>query len=116
MSLQFSYLSVYDGKKFCMGAYESGHPDEYDARELIAADEYFSKMVNALGDRANIMIDHYDFDTGTGKDELAEESHFALIRAYDEMVQGTNCCEFIYRDDVEYGDHICFPWKEDDDT
>lgn len=41
MSLQFSYLSVYDGKTFCMGAYESGHPDEYDARELIAADEYF---------------------------------------------------------------------------
>ncbi len=109
MSLQFSYLSVYDGKRFCMGAYESGHPDEYNARELIAADEYFSKMVDSLGDRANIMVDHYDFDTGTGKDELAEKSHFAIIRDYDDLVLGTNCCEFIYRDDVEQGEHLVFP-------
>lgn len=116
MSLQFSYLSVYDGKKFCMGAYESGHPDEYDARELIAADECFSKMVDALGDKANIVVDHYDFDTRTGTDELAEESHFAMIRAYDEMIRGTNCCEFIHRDDVERCDHLVFPWKEDEDA
>lgn len=116
MSLQFSYLSIYDREKFCMGAYESGQPDEYDARELIAQDEYFSRMVNALGDRANIVVDHYDFDTGYSKDEPAENSHFALIRAYDEMIRGTNRCAFICRDDVEHSDHICFPWKGEDDV
>ncbi len=116
MSLQFSYLSIYDGSKFCMGTYESGHPDEYDARELIADNEQLSQMVEALNGDATIVVEHYDFDTRIGKDELAEASHFAMIHAYNEMIRGTDRCEFIYRDDVERGDHLVFPWKEEEDV
>ena len=112
MSLEFSTIFLYDGRGLCTTAYESGHPDERDTRDLIRADPLLLKTVKAAGENALIVVDHYNFDITLERDELAEESHFALIRAYDSAVAGTRLRPFIDRDDVKHVGHLVFSWPE----
>ncbi len=116
MSLQFSIIRIYDGGTLCTIGYKSGHPDEYGARDLIREDDILLKSVKRAGENPLVVVDHYDFDIWLEKEEPAEDSHFAIIRAYDEIAAETKYVPFINRDDIKHVGHILFSWKESEEN
>ena len=78
--------------------YESGHPDEYDMRELLKTEERYAEVRLFGLDGLSVQVEHYRFLGGSSKEWLAEQEHIALIEAYNEM---TSDALFTQRDDVE---------------
>lgn len=98
MSLLFSEVT------FCRKAgeeitlYESGHPDEYDMRELLKSEDRYAVVRSSGLNGLAVQVQHYRFMGGSARDWLAEQEHLALIEAYDEMTPDEL---FTQRDDVE---------------
>ena len=98
MSLLFSEVLLYrkDGKKIIL--YESGHPDEYDMRELLKSENRYADVCSVGLNGVSVQVQHYRFLGGSTRDWLAEQEHFALIEAYNEAAHDVL---FTQRDDVE---------------
>lgn len=98
MSLLFSEVTLYRKNGMNMLLYESGHPDEYDMRELLKTEERYAEVRLFGLDGLSVQVEHYRFLGGSSKEWLAEQEHIALIEAYNEM---TSDALFTQRDDVE---------------
>lgn len=105
MSLLFSEVT------FCQKAgeeitfYESGHPDEYDMRELLKSEDRYAAVRSSGLNGLAVQVQHYRFMGGSARDWLAEQEHLALIEAYDEI---TPDALFTQRADVEYLEYYEF--------
>ena len=86
--------------------YESGHPDEYDMRELLKSEDRYTAVRSFGLNGLSVQVKHYRFLGGSSKDWLAEQEHIALIEAYNEM---TPDALFPQRDDVEHLE--CFTFQ-----
>ena len=89
--------------------YESGHPDEYDVRELLKYEERYSFLRTAGLAGVTVHVQHYRFLGGSARDWLAEREHIALIEVYNEMASDTL---FTQCDDVEHLE--CFVFQIDE--
>nr|WP_325204332.1 hypothetical protein [uncultured Oscillibacter sp.] len=89
--------------------YESGHPDEYDMRELLKTEERYAEVRSFGLNGLSVQVQHYRFLGGSSRDWLAEREHIALIEAYNEMTPGEL---FPERDDVEHLE--CFVFQIDE--
>lgn len=80
MSLLFSEITVsnVDGKQLML--WESGHPDEYDLRELLQYEARYAAVKEAAQNGAVLRVRYYCFQV-SGAEWLAERNHFALIDA-----------------------------------
>lgn len=109
MSLLFSEITFRrkDGVETTL--YESGHPDEYDVRELLKYEERYSALRTAGLAGMTVQVQHYRYLSGSTKDWLAEREHIALMEAYDKAVPSE---VFIQRDDVEYLECFRFQIEE----
>lgn len=87
------------------GAYmEGGCLDELDIRELLKHDQPFRDMWDAVGSDARIAVQQYRFRGGKQGEELGDENHFALMRAYDRALSDEDGSTFVERDDVDWLD------------
>lgn len=88
MSLLFSEIKAesVDGKPLKL--WESGHPDEYDLRELLQYEARYAAVKEAVQNGSVLHVRHYRFQVN-GAEWLAERDHFALIDAYDELHKNT---------------------------
>lgn len=89
--------------------YESGHPDEYDMRELLKTEERYAGVRSFGLNGLSVQVQHYRFLGGSSRDWLAEREHIALLEAYNEMTPGEL---FPERDDVEHLE--CFVFQIDE--
>lgn len=105
MSLLFSEvtLCLKDGEDIIL--YESGHPDEYDMRELLKSEGRYAAVRSFGLNGVPVQVQHYRFLGGSARDWMAEQEHIALIEAYDEMTPDEL---FTQRDDVEYLEYYEF--------
>lgn len=109
MSLLFSEVTLYRKDGMNMLLYESGHPDEYDMRELLKNEERYAEVRSFDLNGLSVQVEHCRFLGGTSKDRLAEQDHISLIEAYNEM---TSDALFTQRDDVECLDNYEFKIEE----
>lgn len=100
MSLLFSEIKAesVDGKPLKL--WESGHPDEYDLRELLQYEARYAAVKEVVQNGSVLHVRHYRFQVN-GAEWLAERDHFALIDAYDELAQKYGAPEFTQRKDVK---------------
>ena len=105
MSLLFSEVTLrrQDGKDIIL--YESGHPDEYDMRELLKYEGRYASLRTVGLNGLTVQVQHYRFLGGSKRDWLAEREHIALMEAYDKMPQNA---PFVQRDDVEHLEYYEF--------
>lgn len=99
MSLLFSEVTFRRKHGASVTLYESGHPDEYDLRELLRYEDRYSALRTAGLDGMTVQVQHYRFQGGSKRDWLAEADHIALMEAYNEAVPHEL---FHQRDDVEH--------------
>ncbi len=97
MSLLFSEITFRGNDGVETAFYESGHPDEYDLRELLKCEDRYASIC-AAGFSGTVQVQHYRYLGGSSRDWLAEQEHIALIEAYNEASPETL---FPQRDDVE---------------
>lgn len=109
MSLLFSEITFHRKNGVETSLYESGHPDEYDVRELLKYEERYASLRTAGLDGVTVQVQHYRFLGGSARDWLAEREHIALMEAYNEMTPGEL---FPERDDVEHLE--CFVFQIDE--
>ena len=83
---------------------EGGCLDEFDIRELLKHDQPFRDMWDAVGSDARIAVQQYRFRGGKQGEELGDENHFALMRAYDRALSDEDGSTFVERDDVDWLD------------
>ena len=83
---------------------EGGCLDELDIRELLKHDQPFRDMWDAVGSDARIAVQQYRFRGGKQGEELGDENHFALMRAYDRALSDEDGSTFVERDDVDWLD------------
>lgn len=105
MSLLFSEITFRRKNGAETSLYESGHPDEYDVRELLKYEERYSSLRTAGLTGVTVRVQHYRFLGGSARDWLAEREHIALMEACNEMASDTL---FTQRDDVEYLEYYEF--------
>ena len=79
---------------------ESGHPDEYDLRELLRGEARYAPVRKPAFQGAAVQVCHYRFRV-KGRDWLAERDSFALMDAYDELALRCGEKPFVQRGDVE---------------
>lgn len=87
-----------------VGSMEGGCLDELDIRELLKHDQPFRDMWDAVGSDARIAVQQYRFRGGKQGEELGDENHFALMRAYDRALSDEDGSTFVERDDVDWLD------------
>lgn len=109
MSLLFSEVTFYQKNGTEISLYESGHPDEYDMRELLKYEDRYASLRTAGMAGMTVEIQHYRFLGGSARDWLAEQEHIALMEAYDEAVSHE---PFTQRDDVEHLEYYKFEIEE----
>lgn len=100
MSLLFSEITCESRDGSQMRLWESGHPDEHDLRELLQYESRYAAVNEAAWNGSTIRIRHYRYG-GKGKEWLAEQDHFSLFDAYDELAQKYGVPGFTGRKDVE---------------
>ena len=105
MSLLFSEVTFRRKNGASVTLYESGHPDEYDLRELLKYENRYASLRTAGLTGMTIEVQHYRFLGGSARDWLAEQEHIALMEAYDEAVSHE---PFTQRDDVEHLEYYEF--------
>lgn len=106
MSLLFSEITFRRKNGVETSLYESGHPDEFDVRELLKYEGRYSALRPSGLAGVTVQVQHYRFLGGSTRDWLAERDHIALIEAYNEMTPGEL---FPERDDVEHLE--CFTFQ-----
>ncbi len=109
MSLLFSEITFCQNDGTKTSLYESGHPDEYDVRELLRTEDRYASVRASGLEGLTVQVQHYRFLGGSARDWLAEQEHFALIEAYEEMLPEWS---FTRRDDVEHLEHYEFLIEE----
>ncbi len=109
MSLLFSEVTIRRKNGASVTLCESGHPDEYDLRELLKYEDRYSALRTAGLDGMTVQVQHYRFLGGSKRDWLAEAEHIALMEAYDEAVSHES---FTQRDDVEHLEYYEFEIEE----
>ena len=100
MSLLFSTVTVTPRQGAAVTILESGHPDEYDLRELLRGDTRYAPVRKAEYHGAAVQVRQYRFFV-KGPDWLAERDSFALIHAYDELALRHGERPFVQRKDVK---------------
>ena len=105
MSLLFSEVTLRRKGSKDIVLYESGHPDEYDMRELLKNEDRYAGVRSFGLSGLSVEVQHYRFLGGSSRDWLAEREHIALIEAYNAI---TPDALFTQRDDVEYLDYYDF--------
>lgn len=98
MSLLFSKVTIRWRGGDETSLYESGHPDEYDMRELLKGEANYAGVRSYGLCGLSVQVQHYRFLGGGSRDWLAEREHIALIKAYDAVSPDAL---FTRRDDVE---------------
>ena len=89
MKLFFSTVLVAAPGGEVLTYWESGHPDEYDIWELITRDARYRKAAELLEESES-----------PGPDAHAEQSHFDLLDAYNELARRHRRSRFEHREDV----------------
>lgn len=105
MSLVFSEVTLRRKGGTETVLYESGHPDEYDMRELLKSEDRYAAARSPYLNGLTVQVQHYRFLGGGSRDWLAEREHIALIEGYNEM---TPDALFTQRDDVEHLEYYEF--------
>lgn len=100
MSLLFSTVTVTPKQGAAVTILESGHPDEYDLRELLRGEARYAPVRKPAFQGAAVQVCHYRFRV-KGRDWLAERDSFALMDAYDELALRCGEKPFVQRGDVE---------------
>lgn len=100
MSLLFSTVTITPKQGLAVTVNESGHPDEYDMRELLRYETRYAPVRKAKFHGAAVQVRQYRFQV-KGRDWLAERDSFALMDAYDELAQRHREKPFVQREDVE---------------
>lgn len=100
--LKYELLSCRSAYRLC--GMEGGCLDELDIRELLKHDQPFRDMWDAVGSDARIAVQQYRFRGGKQGEELGDENHFALMRAYDRALSDEDGSTFVERDDVDWLD------------
>ena len=100
MSLLFSTVTVTPKQGAAVTILESGHPDEYDLRELLRGEARYAPVRRAEYHGAAVQVRQYRFFV-KGPDWLAERDSFALIHAYDELALRHGERPFVQRKDVK---------------
>ena len=103
MSLRFTRVTYIMKNGSFFSDFFPGHPDE----ETLRNDPYFAESLNALAEVGTVGVQHYRFLSGPS-DEDAGGSHFALMKAYDELAEEYDAEPFAERDDVEHLDYFSF--------
>lgn len=84
MSLLFSTVTIAPQQGASVTIWESGHPDEYDLRELLRYEARYTPFRKMEYHGAVVQVHQYRFSS-MGRDWLAEQDSLALIAAYDEL-------------------------------
>ena len=100
MSLLFSTVTITPRQGVAVAIPESGHPDEYDLRELLRGEARYAPVRKPAFQGAAVQVCHYRFRV-KGRDWLAERDSFALMDAYDELALRCGEKPFVQRGDVE---------------
>lgn len=100
MSLLFSTVTITPKLGPAVTVSESGHPDEYDMRELLRYETRYAAVRKTEFHGAAIKVCQYRFQV-KGRDRLAERDSFALMAAYDELALRHGETPFVQRGDVE---------------
>lgn len=101
MKLSFSTVLVAAPGGEVLTYWESGHPDEYDIWELITRDARYRKAAELLEESVEVRVSHYIYETESpGPDAHAEQSHFDLLDAYNELARRHRRSRFEHREDV----------------
>lgn len=100
MSLLFSTVTITPRQGVAVTIQESGHPDEYDLRELLRGEARYAPVRKPAFQGAAVQVCHYRFRV-KGRDWLAERDSFALMAAYDKLAQRCGEKPFVQRGDVE---------------
>ena len=100
MSLLFSTVTITPRQGVAVTIQESGHPDEYDLRELLRGEARYAPVCKPAFQGAAVQVCHYRFRV-KGRDWLAERDSFALMDAYDELALRCGEKPFVQRGDVE---------------
>ena len=105
MSLLFCKISAQCPDGQILSLWEGGHPDEFDIRELLRYEKRYAPLRDAAASGAAIHVRHYRFRT-KGRDWLAEQDHFALMDAYDQLAERCGEKWFLLSDQVEWLDEF----------
>jgi len=100
MSLLFSTVTITPKQGPAVTVNESGHPDEYDMRELMRYETRYAAVRKTVFHGAAVKVCQYRFQV-KGRDRLAERDSFALMAAYDELALRHDEKPFARREDVE---------------
>ena len=100
MSLLFSTVTITPRQGVAVTIQESGHPDEYDLRELLRGEARYAPVRKPAFQGAAVQVCHYRFRV-KGRDWLAERDSFALMDAYDGLALRCGEAPFMQREDVE---------------
>ncbi len=100
MSLLFSKVTITPSNGSEVAVNESGHPDEYDLRQLLMYEERYAQIRKPEYHNAAVKVCQYRFQV-KGRDWLADRDSFALMAAYNELALRHNEKPFVLRDDVE---------------
>ena len=100
MSLLFSTVTITPRQGVAVTIQESGHPDEYDLRELLRGEARYAPVRKPAFQGAAVQVCHYRFRV-KGRDWLVERDSFALMDAYDELALRCGEKPFVQRGDVE---------------
>ena len=100
MSLLFSTVTITPRQGVAVTIQESGHPDEYDLRELLRGETRYAPVRKPAFQGAAVQVCHYRFRV-KGRDWLAERDSFALMDAYDKLALRCGEKPFVQRGDVE---------------
>lgn len=100
MSLLFSTVTITPRQGVAVTIQESGHPDEYDLRELLRGETRYASVRKPAFQGAAVQVCHYRFRV-KGRDWLAERDSFALMDAYDKLALRCGEKPFVQRGDVE---------------
>ena len=107
MSLLFSKVTVTPKTGPALTFNESGHPDEYDLRELLRYEKRYAPVRDAAYLNAAVVVRLYRFQAGS-RDWLAERDCFALMDSYDALALRCGEKPFIQQDDVELVEEYAF--------
>jgi len=107
MSLLFSTVTITPRQGPVVTVNESGHPDEYDMRELLRYETRYAAVRKTEFHGAAVKVCQYRFRV-KGRDRLAERDIFALMAAYNELALCHGEEPFARREDVELVEQFAF--------
>ena len=108
MSLLFSTVTITPKQGLAVTVNESGHPDQYDLRELLRYETRYAPVRKTEFHGAAVQVCQYRFCV-KGRDWLAERDSFALMTAYNELARHHGEKTFVQREDVELLEQYTIP-------